>query len=104
MKRNSKKPKLNQDTFIDGIRGKVLQSLSFSNELECRYISLQFEDKTKLAISLDTRLTGKLELSDCKTGDKELIKRLGLVPDDSPAWRPRETEIKPWRPIRNASI
>lgn len=90
MKRNSKKPKLNQDTFVHGIRGKVLQSLSFSNELECRYISLEFEDKTELTISLDTRLTGKLELFDCKTGDKELIRKLGLVPDDTPPWRPAE--------------
>lgn len=90
MKRNSKKPKLNQYTFSDGIRGKVLQSLSFSNELECRHISLEFEDKTEMTISLGPRLTGKLELFDCETGDKELIKRLGLVPDDSPAWRPAE--------------
>jgi hypothetical protein len=90
MKRNPKKRQFNQDTFSDGIRGKVLQSVSISNELECRYISLEFEDKTELTISLDTRLTGKLELFDWKTGDKELIKRLGWVPDDTPAWRPAE--------------
>jgi hypothetical protein len=85
MKLSSKKPKLNQDTFIHGIRGKVLRSLSFSNELECRYISLEFEDKTELTISLDTRVTGKLELFDWKTGDRKLISKLGLVPDDTPA-------------------
>jgi hypothetical protein len=87
MRRNAKRPRLNHDTFAKGIRGKVLQSLSISNEFECRYISLEFEDKTEVTISLDTRLTGKLELFDWKTGDRELIKRLGLVPDDRPAWR-----------------
>jgi len=90
MRRNSKRPRVNQDTFAKGIRGKVLESVSISNELECRYISLEFEDKTELTISLDTRLTGKLELFDCKTGDKELIRKLGLIPDDTPAWRPAE--------------
>lgn len=82
--------KLNQDTFTDGIKGKVLHALSISNEQECRYISLEFEDKTELTITLDTRLTGKLELFDCKTGDQELIKRVGLIPDDAPLWCPAE--------------
>ena len=81
--------KLNRDTFRDGIKGKVLESISVSNELECRYISLEFEDKTELTITLDTHLTGKLELFDCKTGDQELIRRVGLIPDDTPLWRPR---------------
>jgi hypothetical protein len=90
MRRNAKRPRLSQDTFAKGIQGKVLRSLSISNEPECRYISLEFEDKTELTISLDTRLTGKLELFDWKTGDKELIKRLGLVPHDRPACRPAE--------------
>ena len=80
---------MNRDTFRDGIKGKVLESISVSNELECRYISLEFEDKTELTITLDTRLTGKLELFDCKTGDQELIRRVGLIPDDTPLWRPR---------------
>lgn len=80
--------KSNLDTFTDGIKGKVLKAVSISNELECRYISLEFKDKTELRISLDTRLTGKLELFDGKTGDQELIKRVGVVPDDTPAWRP----------------
>ena len=84
------RPKLNEDTFTDGIKGKVLQSVSISNELECRYISLEFNDKTELTISLDTRLTGKLELFDWKTGDQELIKKVGLIPDDTPWWRPPE--------------
>jgi hypothetical protein len=84
------RPKLNEDTFTDGIKGKVLLSVSISNELDCRYISLDFEDKTELTITLDTRLTGKLELFDCKTGDQELIKRVGLIPDDSPSWRPAD--------------
>jgi hypothetical protein len=91
MARQSQKryrPKLNEDSFRDGIKGKVLQSVSIFNELDCRYISLEFDDQTELTISLDTRLTGKLELFDCKTGDQELIKRVGLVPDDTPAWRP----------------
>ena len=91
MARQSQKryrPKLNEDTFTDGIKGKVLQSVSISNELDCRYISLEFEDKTELTISLDTRLTGKLELFDCRTGDQRLIKRVGLIPDDTPSWRP----------------
>jgi len=84
------RPKVNQDMFRDGIKGKVLESVSISNELECRYISLEFEDKTELRISLDTHLTGKLELFDGKTGDQELIRRVGLVPDDVPLWRPRQ--------------
>lgn len=84
------RPKVNQDMFRDGIRGKVLESISISNELECRCISLEFEDKTELRISLDTHLTGKLELFDGKTGDQELIRRVGLVPDDVPLWRPRQ--------------
>ncbi len=81
---------MNEDTFTYGIKGKVLQSVSISNELDCRYISLEFEDKTELTISLDTRLTGKLELFDCRTGDQRLIKRVGLIPDDVPSWRPAE--------------
>ena len=80
--------KFNQDTFSDGIKGKVLQSVSISNELECRYISLEFQDKTELTISLDTRLTGKLELFDWTTGDQKLLKKVGVVPDDAPLWRP----------------
>ena len=87
---NRHRQKLNQDTFSDGINGKVLQSVSISNELGCRYISLEFEDKTELTITLDTRLTGKLELFDWQTGDQELIKRVGLIPDDAPSWRPAE--------------
>jgi len=89
-RQSQKRPKLNEDTFTDGIKGKVLQSVSISNELDCRYISLEFEDKTELTISLDTRLTGKLELFDCRTGDQRLIKRVGLIPDDVPSWRPAE--------------
>jgi len=84
------RPKSNQDTFTDGIKGKVLQSVSISNELECRYISLEFEDKTELTITLDTRLSGKLELFDWTTGNQELIRRVGLIPDDTPLWRPAE--------------
>jgi hypothetical protein len=79
--------KFNQGTFSDGIKGKVLQSVSIANELDCRYISLEFQDKTELTISLDTRLTGKLELFDWTTGDQKLIKKVGLVPDDAPLWR-----------------
>jgi len=86
-RREPHKRKLNVDTFSDGIKGKVLEGVSISNELECRYISLEFEDKTELTISLDTRLTGKLELFDCKTGDHRLVRKIGLIPDDSPLWR-----------------
>ena len=81
---------LNLDTFSDGIKGKVLEAVSISNELECRYISLEFEDKTELTISLDTRLTGKLELFDCKTGDHRLVRKIGLIPDDAPVWRAKD--------------
>ena len=89
-RREPHKRKLNLDTFSDGIKGKVLEGVSISNELECRYISLEFEDKTELTITLDTRLTGKLELFDCKTGDQRLVRKIGLLPDDSPVWRPTE--------------
>jgi hypothetical protein len=68
-KQKKHKRQLNMDTFSDGIKGRVIDAVSISNELECRYISLEFEDKTELTITLDTRLTGKLELFDCKTGD-----------------------------------
>ena len=81
---------LNLDTFSDGIKGKVLEAVSISNELECRYISLEFEDQTELTITLDTRLTGKLELFDCKTGDHKLVRKIGLIPDDVPVWRPKD--------------
>jgi hypothetical protein len=84
------KRKVNMDTFSKGLKGKVLQAVSISNELDCRYLSLEFEDKTELTISLDTRLTGKLELFDCKTGDQKLIRKIGLIPDDAPLWRPKE--------------
>ena len=40
--------------------------------------------------SLDTRLTGKLELFDCKTGDHRLVRKIGLIPDDAPVWRPKD--------------
>jgi hypothetical protein len=88
-KRRRSRMNLHEDTFITGLKGKVLEALSISNELECRYISLEFQDKTELTISLDTRLTGKLELFDCKTGDHKLIRKIGLLPDDIPLWRPR---------------
>jgi hypothetical protein len=82
--------KVNADTFRKGIKGKVLEAVSISNELDCRYLSLEFEDKTELTITLDTRLTGKLELFDWKTGDQRLIRKIGLIPDDAPIWRPKE--------------
>ena len=81
--------KLNLDTFRRGIRGKVLEAVSITNELESRYISLEFQDQTELTITLDVRLTGKLELFDCKTGDQRLVKKIGIVPDDTPLWRPQ---------------
>ena len=89
-KRKEHKRQLNMDRFSDGLKGKVLEAVSISNELECRYISLEFEDKTELTITLDTRLTGKLELFDCKTGDHRLVREIGLIPDDAPVWRPKE--------------
>jgi hypothetical protein len=89
-KQKEHKRQLNLDTFSDGIQGKVLEAVSISNELECRFISLEFADKTELTISLDTRLTGKLELFDCKTGDHRLVRKIGVIPDDSPVWRPKE--------------
>lgn len=82
--------KVNVDTFRKGIKGKVLDAISISNELDSRYLSLEFEDKTELTITLETRLTGKLELFDWKTGDQRLIRKVGLIPDDAPLWRPRE--------------
>jgi len=81
--------KVNVDTFRKGIKGKVLVAISISNELDCRYLSLEFEDKTELTITL-ARLTGKLELFDWKTGDQRLIRKVGLIPDDAPLWWPRE--------------
>ena len=89
-KRKEHERQLNMDTFSDGLKGKVLEAVSISNELECHYISLEFDDKTELTISLDTRLTGKVELFDCKTGDHRLVRKIGLIPDDSPVWRPTE--------------
>jgi hypothetical protein len=81
---------LNQDKFTDGIEGKVLKAVSIANEFGCRYISVEFQDKTELTITLDTRLTGKLELFDWTTGDQELVKRVGLIPNDTPLLRPPE--------------
>lgn len=89
-KQTKHKRQLNTDTFSNGIKGRVLDAVSISNELECRYISLEFEDKTELSITLDTRLTGKLELFDCKTGDHRLMRKIGLIPDDAPVWRPKD--------------
>jgi hypothetical protein len=83
------KQKLNLDNFRDGIKGKVLEAVSIANELESRNISLEFQDQTELTITLDVRLTGKLELFDCKTGDQRLVRKIGLVPDDTPLWRPK---------------
>jgi hypothetical protein len=88
-KQTKHKRQLNMDTFTDGIKGRVLEAISISNELECRYISLEFKDKTELTITLDTRLIGKLELFDCKTGDHRLVRKIGLIPDDAPVWRPK---------------
>jgi hypothetical protein len=65
----------------------VLEAVSIANELESRYISLEFQDQTELTITLDVRLTGKLELFDCKTWDQRLVRKIGLVPDDTPLWR-----------------
>jgi len=83
------KQKLNLDTFSNGIKGKVLEAVSITNELESRYISLEFQDQTELTITLDVHLTGKLELFDCKSGDQKLVRKIGLVPDDTPLWRPK---------------
>ena len=82
--------KVNVDRFRKGIKGKVLDAISISNELDCRYLSLEFEDKTELTITIDTRLTGKLELFDWKTGDQRLIRKVGRIPDDAPLGRPKE--------------
>jgi hypothetical protein len=90
VKRYGRRPRVNQESFTSGIRGKVLESVSISNELDCRYISVEFQDKTELTITLDTRLTGKLELFDWTTGNQELIRKVGLVPDDTQSWRPAE--------------
>jgi hypothetical protein len=76
--------------FSNGIKGKVLDAVSITNEFESRYISLEFQDQTELTITLDVRLTGKLELFDSKTGDQRLVKEIGLVPDDTPLWRLKE--------------
>ena len=89
-KQTKHKRQLNMDTFSEGIKGRVLEAVSVSNELECRYISLEFEDETELTISLDTRLTGKLELFDCKAGNHRLVRKIGLIPDDAPVWRPKD--------------
>ena len=90
-KRKHERPerKLNLDTFRRGIKGKVLEAVGITNELESRYISLEFQDQTELTITLDVRLTGKVELFDCKTGDQRLVRKIGLVPDDTPLWRPQ---------------
>ena len=86
-KQKQYRTKLNLVTFTRSIKGKVLRTISISNELDCRYISLEFADKTELTITLDTHLTGKLELFDWSTGDQELMKRVGSIPDDAPLWR-----------------
>ena len=67
----------------------MLEAVSITNELESRYISLEFQDQTELTITLDVRLTGKFELFDCTTGDQMLVRKIGLVPDDTPLWRPK---------------
>ena len=85
-KQEKHKRQLNMDTFSDGLKGKVLEAVSISeSNCECRYISWNLRDKTELTISLDTRLTGKLELFDCKTGDHRLVRKIGLLPDDAPS-------------------
>ncbi len=83
------KPKLNLDTFSDGIKGKVLEAVSITNEQGCRYISLEFQDKTELTITLNIGMKGKLELSDWSAGDERPIRKIGRIPDDAPAWQPR---------------
>ena len=72
----------NLTEFSKGIRGKVLDKVQITNELECRVISLWFTDKTEVAITINISLMGKLELFDCKTGDLELIETLGRIPDE----------------------
>ena len=71
------KQKLNLDTFSNGIKGKVLEAVSITNELDSRYISLEFQDQTELTITLDVGLTGKLELFDCRAGAQKLVRRIG---------------------------
>jgi hypothetical protein len=36
--------------------------------------------KTELTITLETRLTGKLELFECKSGDHRLVRKIGFIP------------------------
>ena len=72
--------KLNLDTFRRGIRGKVLEAVSITNELESRYISLEFQDQTELTITLDVRLTGKFRALRLQNRGSETCKEKWLVP------------------------
>jgi hypothetical protein len=40
-------------------------------------------------LHLDTFSDGIKELFDCKTGDHRLVRKIGLIPDDRPLWRPK---------------
>ena len=77
------KPSGNLRRYTEHIKGKVLEELSITNELECRVISMLFQDRTELAITIDIKMLGRIELFDVKTGDLELTHTLGRIPDDS---------------------
>jgi hypothetical protein len=81
--RKRRRPKLTFKTFRNGIEGKVLAAVRVTNELNCRSISLEFDDNTELSINLDTRLTGKLELFDWKSGNQELVRKIGALPSET---------------------
>lgn len=66
-KQQEHQQQLNLDTFSAGIKGKVLEAVSISNELECHYISVEFEDKTETddyAGHPPDRKTGAVRLQD----------------------------------------
>jgi hypothetical protein len=63
-------------TFIEHVRGKVVERIVFVNDGDQRELDIQFQDKTGFHIDLDVRLEVEaIELRDWKDGEGTLIQK-----------------------------
>ena len=66
----------NSHTFIEHVRGKVVERIIFVNDADQREVDIQFQEKTGFSIRLDVRLEVEaIELRDWKEGEGTLIQK-----------------------------
>ncbi len=66
----------NSRTFIEHVRGKVVERIVFVNEVDDRELDIQFQDKTGFHVRLDVQLEVEaIELRDWKDGEGKVIQK-----------------------------